>query len=72
MEIHKDQQGTEFNSEPALPIQNLPVFHPHFGNESGINYRNVEIKSHSFAVRNASFLAGENIIFEPGSLAEEE
>ena|GEM_PF-5769716 len=56
------ESGSEFNSK----IHDFPFYNPGMGNESGFNYRTVEIKSHSFSVRHPKHLAGENIIFEPG------
>jgi hypothetical protein len=56
--------------EPVQETGNLPFYNPHVGNESGFNYRSVEIKSHSFSVRNASHLAAENIIFEPEAFSD--
>ena len=69
MENQKNFDNFKFNSNSGPVFDNLPVYIPEIGNESGINYRSVEIKSHSFPVRNARFLAGENIIFEPGDSA---
>ena len=66
MKNHNPDNSSKFNSESEPVFNNLPVYNPEIGNESGINYSSVEIKSHSFSVRNPHFLAGENIIFEPG------
>jgi len=66
MKDHNSDHNIKFNPESENVLNNLPVYNPEIGNESGINYRSVEIKSHSFSVRHPHFLAGENIIFEPG------
>jgi hypothetical protein len=56
----------KLNPESENVLNNVPVYNPEMGNENGINYSSGEIKSHSFSVRHPHFLAGENIIFEPG------
>ena len=66
MKNHNSDKTTKFNPESENVLNNLPVYNPEIGNESGINYSSGEIKSHSFSVRHPHFLAGENIIFEPG------
>ena len=70
MENLKANNKTDFESEGTTKFENLPLYLANMGNESGINFKSVEIKSHSFPVRNARFLAGENIIFEPGDSGE--
>lgn len=58
--------SNEQNGRENIPgFENLPAYIPEIGNESGHNYKIVEIKSHSFPVRNPHHLASENIIFEP-------
>ena len=66
MKNTNSENKAKFNQESEKFFNNLPVYNPEIGNESGINYTAVEIKSHSFSVRHPHFLAGENIIFEPG------
>jgi len=66
MKNHNSDDNLKFNPESENVSNKLPVYDPAIGNEGGINYRSEEIKSHSFSVRHPYFLAGENIIFEPG------
>jgi len=65
MKNHSSDNKAKLNQE-SENLNHLPVYNPEIGNESGINYSSAEIKSHSFSVRDSNFLAGENIIFEPG------
>jgi len=65
MKIKKENSNPEFETNLQGSDYNLPLYLPEMGNESGINYRGVEIKSHSFSVKAPHLLAGENIIFEP-------
>jgi len=69
MKNHNSDDNLKFNPESEKVLNSLPVYNPAIGNEGGINYRPVEIRSHSFSVRHPYFLAGENIIFEPGESA---
>jgi hypothetical protein len=71
MKNQKREISTEFQSENTLQLNKIPQYHPNMGNESGFNYGSVEIKSHSFSVSSPHFLAGENIIFEPGAPGED-
>lgn len=65
MKTPKSKGNNEILPEHIPGTENLPKYDPEVGNESGFNYRSVEIKSHSFSVKHARHLAAENIIFEP-------
>ena len=67
MKTSMTNNKVEFEKESTSDFVKPPLYNPEIGNESGFNYKMGEIKSHSFSVRDPRDLAGENIIFEPGS-----
>jgi len=66
MKDHNPNNKAKQKEKKEDVYKNLPVYNSQIWNESGVNYSSEEIKSHSFSVRHPEFLAGENIIFEPG------
>ena len=72
MQGQSTNENKDFISKSSSSLINAPLYDSEMGNESGINYKTVEIKSHSFSVRTPRNLAAENIIFEPGTFDIEE